>query len=246
MDFKNQVVIVTGGGTGIGRAISMLMAEEGAAVAVNYSQSEREAEETVEAIQAKGGKAIAIKADVTDDSTVRVMVEKVESTFGRIDYLVNNAGITKHFPFNDLDAATDEVWDSLFAVNLKGTFYCSRAVAPYMKKAGGGAIVNIGSIAGITGLGSSLPYAVSKTAVHGLTVSLARALAPDIRVNCVAPGAVNTRWWKGNEDKMYELAGKTALGRIATPEDIAEMVQTVLKSRSITAQVILMDSGQAL
>ena len=246
MDFQDQVVIVTGGGTGIGRAISLLVAEGGAKVAVIYSKSEQEALETVEAIQAKGGKAIAIKADVTDESAVQTMVEKVASNFGRIDYLVNNAGITKQLPFKDLEAATSEVWDSLFAVNVKGTFFCSRAVVPHMKKVGHGAIVNIGSIAGITGLGSSLPYAVSKSAVHGLTKSLARALAPEIQVNCVAPGAVDTRWWIGNEDKMHELAGNTPLGRIATPEDIAEMVRTVLKSKSITAEVILIDGGQAL
>ena len=117
------------------------------------------------------------------------MIETIIQQFGTVDLLVNNASITKHIPMDDLETATEEIWDALFAVNVKGMFYCARAVAPFMKKNQKGAIVNLGSIAGQTGLGSSLPYAVSKAAVHGLTKSLARALAPDIQVNCIVPGS---------------------------------------------------------
>ncbi|MDJ0708518.1 MAG: SDR family oxidoreductase [Leptolyngbyaceae cyanobacterium MO_188.B28] len=235
-----------GGGTGIGRAVSLLLSEHGAAVAINYSHSKAEAEDTVQMINSNGGRAIAVKADVSNDGEVRSMVETVAKTFGGLDYLVNNAGITEQLRFDDLDAITREIWDKLFAVNVIGMFHCSRAVAPYMNRRNNGAIVNIGSIAGVTGFGSSLPYAVSKSAVHGLTKSLARALAPNIRVNCVAPGPVDTRWWKGNEEKMQAFAKANLLGRISTPEDIAETVLMPLASQSMTGQIILADNGQSL
>ncbi|SDE92921.1 short chain dehydrogenase [Fontibacillus panacisegetis] len=134
------------------------------------------------------------------------MIETIERELGTIDILVNNAGITRYIPFEDLEAVTEEIWDELYATNVKGMLYCARAVAPFMKKHHQGAVVNIGSIAGQTGLGSSLPYAVFKAAVHGLTKSLAYALAPHIKVNCVVPGAVATRWWDGREEMMRKLA----------------------------------------
>ncbi len=200
MDLKDKVALVTGGGTGIGRATCLTLAERGATVAVNYSRSKADAEETAQIINVNGGRAIAVQADVSQDKEVREMVDTLVQQFGTIDLLVNNASITRHIPLDDLEAATEEVWDELFDVNVKGMYYCARAVAPFMKMNKQGAIVNLGSIAGQTGLGSSLPYAVSKAAVNGLTKSLARALAPDIRVNCVVPGAVATRWWAGREE----------------------------------------------
>lgn len=246
MDLKTKVALVTGGGTGIGRATSLALAKRGAAVAVNYSRSEADAEETAQIIIREGGRAIAIRADVSQDHEVREMVKIIVQTFGTVDLLVNNAGITRHIPFDDLESATGEVWDELFDVNVKGMFYCARAVAPYMKKNQHGAIVNLGSIAGQTGLGSSLPYAVSKAAVHGLTKSLARALAPDIRVNCVVPGAVATRWWAGKEVQMNRLAPHLLLKRISTPEDIASMICAALEQEAMTGQMITVDSGQTL
>jgi 3-oxoacyl-[acyl-carrier protein] reductase len=147
---------------------------------------------------------------------------------------------------DDLEAVTEEVWNDLLDVNVKGMFYCARAVAPYMKHRQQGAIVNLGSIAGQTGLGSSLPYAVSKAAVHGLTKSLARSLAPDIRANCIVPGAVATRWWAGREEQMKQLAPHLLLQRISTPEDIASMVCSALEQEAMTGQIITIDSGQTL
>lgn len=220
MDLNHKVVLVTGGGTGIGRATSLALSERGAIVAVNYSRSRSDAEETVQIIKNEGGRAIAIKADVSQDKEVREMVDTIAQQFGTVDLLVNNASITQHIPMVDLEAAIEEVWDDLFDVNVKGMFFYARAVAPFMKKNKQGSIVNLGSIAGQTGLGSSLPYAVSKAAVHGLTKSLARALAPDIRVNCVVPGAVATRWWAGREEQM--------------------------KQEAMTGQIITVDSGQTL
>jgi 3-oxoacyl-[acyl-carrier protein] reductase len=246
MDLRNKVALVTGGGTGIGRATCVALARRGAAVAVNYSRSQTDADETAQWIHDEGGRAIAIRADVAQDSEVREMVNTIVQHFGTVDLLVNNASITRHIPLDDLEAATEEVWDELYAVNVKGMFYCARAVAPWMKKNKQGAIVNVGSIAGLSGSGSSLPYAVSKAAVHGLTKSLAHALAPEIRVCSVAPGAVATRWWAGREEQMNRLSSNLLLQRIATPDDIAALICSALEQESMTGQIITVDSGQTL
>jgi 3-oxoacyl-[acyl-carrier protein] reductase len=246
MNLMDKVALVTGGGTGIGRAVCIALAERGAAVAVNYSRSKLEAEETAQLINDSGGRSIAIKADVSRDGEVREMVDLIVQRFGSFDLLVNNAAITRHIPLDDLEAVTDQNWDELYDVNVKGMFYCARAAAPHMKQNKQGAIVNLGSIAGQTGLGSSLPYAVSKAAVHGLTKSLARALAPYIRVSCVVPGAVATRWWEGKEEQMKQLAPNLPLQRISIPEDIADFICAVLEQEAMTGQIITIDSGQTL
>jgi len=241
-----KTAIVTGGGTGIGRACSKLLAARGANVVVVYARSAADAGSTVEEIHADGGRALAVKADVASPLEVAAMVDAAVRRFGGIDYLVNNAGSTRQLAFADLDAIDDAAWDALYATNVKGAFHCARAAAPFLRQSSGSAIVNVGSIAGETGYGSSLPYAVSKAAMHGLTRSLARALAPDIRVNCLAPGAVGTRWWKGHEAKMLALAGQVALNRVSTPEDIAETILMLLTATSMTGQVVKADNGQTL
>jgi 3-oxoacyl-[acyl-carrier protein] reductase len=246
MDLTNKAALVTGGGTGIGRATSIALAGMGVRVAVNYSRSKADADETVELIRMAGGTAIAIQADVSKDNEVKGMVNTIVQRFGTVDLLVNNASITRHIPLDRLEDVMEEDWDELYDVNVKGMFYCARAVSSYMKKRKQGAIVNVGSIAGVTGLGSSLPYAVSKAAVHGLTKSLARALAPEIRVCCVVPGAVATRWWEGREEVMVRLAGQILLQRISTPEDIASLITAVLQQESMTGQMITIDGGQSL
>lgn len=245
-ELQNKVAIVTGGGTGIGRATSLLLASRGVTVVVVYSRSEEDAGDTVSQIRAAGGKATAHKTNVAINDEVVHMTNYVAHTHGRIDYLVNNAGITRQLPFAELDQITDEIWDELYAVNVKGAFNCCRAAALHLKKNPGSSIVNIGSIAGETGYGSSLPYATTKAALHGLTRSLARALAPDTTVNCLAPGAVRTRWWEGNEEKMRALSGNVALQRVSTPEDIAESVLMLLRAASMTGQIIRADNGQTL
>lgn len=224
----------------------MELAKRGAIVAVNYSRSQSEAEETVEMIQRDGGRAFAIQADVSKNSEVQDMVRLIVKIYGPIDVLINNASITRHIPMDDLEAATEDIWDELYAVNVKGMFFCARAVAPFMKKSKAGAIVNVGSIAGLTGAGSSMPYAVSKSAVHGLTKSLAHALAPEIRVSGVAPGAVATRWWAGREEKMKSMIGTLLLQRIAEPEDVAKLICSLVEHESLTGQIITIDSGQTL
>ena len=196
MNIQHKTAIVTGGGTGIGKAVSIELAKRGARVVVNYSRSREDAEETVRTIQEGGGTAVAVQANVAKETEVRAMGGRAAREFGSVDILINNASITRYIAMNDLESVNDEAWDELYQVNVKGMFYCARAAAVEMKKQKQGVIVNLGSIAGITGSGSSLPYAVSKAAVHGLTRSLARALAPEIRVSSVAPGAVATRRYR--------------------------------------------------
>ncbi|MEC1580985.1 SDR family NAD(P)-dependent oxidoreductase [Bacillus subtilis] len=246
MNVLNKIALVTGGGTGIGKAASMELAKRGAIVAVNYSRSQSEAEETVEMIRKAGGQAFAIQADVSKNSDVQDMIQAIVNTHGTVDILVNNASITRHIPMDDLEAATEDIWDELYAVNVKGMFFCARAVVPFMKKSKAGAIVNVGSIAGVTGAGSSMPYAVSKSAVHGLTKSLAHALAPEIRVSGVAPGAVATRWWTGREEKMKSMIGSLPLQCIAEPHDVAKLICSLIEQESLTGQIITIDSGQTL
>ncbi|MEI2362402.1 SDR family NAD(P)-dependent oxidoreductase [Priestia megaterium] len=245
-NFKNKVFIITGGGTGIGKATALKLADMGAKLVINYSNSETEAKKVVEEIAEKGGIAFAFKANVANEHEVNEMIHQTIAQFGRLDGLVNNASITAQIPMNDLESVTDDVWDSLYDVNVKGMFHCVKAAVPHMKKQKSGAIVNVGSVAGITGIGSSIPYAATKAAIHTMTKSLAIALAPHIRVNCISPGAVDTRWWSGNEDKMYQLAGNLPLQRISSPEDIADAILFQLKQESVTGQVFTIDNGQTL
>lgn len=243
---RGQVALVTGGGTGIGRATSLVLAGRGVAVAVNYSRSEDEAKEVVRTITTSGGRAITARADVSKDQEVRAMVEQIAAELGSPGLLVNNASVTRLIPLADLEALTEEVWDTILAVNVKGMFYGARAVAPYMKALGRGAIVNVGSTAGPTGNGSSLPYAVSKAAVEGLTRSLAHALAPEVRVCCIAPGVVATRWWAGHEERVERLRTEALLRRTTTPEDVAELISTLLVQEAVTGQTLIVDGGQTL
>ncbi|GLZ43821.1 3-ketoacyl-ACP reductase [Actinomycetospora sp. NBRC 106375] len=237
--------LVTGGGTGIGRACSLALHRAGRPVAISFRRSADDAEATVAEISADGGRAVAVRADVTDDAAVRAMAAEVRERLGPVAVLVNNAGATVPLPLDDLDGATDDVWQQMLAINLMAPWYCARALADDLRAADDGCVVNIGSIAGLTGNGSSLPYAVSKSALHGLTRSLARALAP-VRVNEVAPGLVLTRWWAGNEERGRQLASSALLDRETTPEDVARAVLGVVESRAITGQTITVDGGQTL
>jgi 3-oxoacyl-[acyl-carrier protein] reductase len=246
MNLKGKVALITGGGTGIGRAIALSFASEGSSVAVNYSRSEKDALSTVQDISRLGVSSMAIKADVAQDSHVCEMVKKVISEFGRLDILVNSAGTTNFIDAPNLDELTDEVWDRTIAVNLKGTFFCCRAAMPAMKSSGGGSIINISSTAGITGIGSSMAYSASKAGVICLTKSLARTLAPEIRVNTIAPGFVDSRWtadWPEYKE-MHEKA--TPMKRVALPEDVAEAAMFLVRSDFVTGQVIVVDGGKIM
>jgi 3-oxoacyl-[acyl-carrier protein] reductase len=224
----------------------LALARQGVAVAINYARSEAEAVETARLITESGGQALPVRADVAREDEVLAMVQRVAGAFGGIDLLVNNAGITRFIPLADLESVTDEIWDTIFAVNLKGIWYCSRAVAPHMRARGVGAIVNVTSESGLSGDGSSLPYAVSKAAAIGLTRSLARALAPQIRVCSVAPGIVKTRWVAGREAHVERLTKDALLQRTATPEDVAAMICALLSQDAMTGQTIAVNAGSSL
>src|SRR5512147_2475667 len=188
MDLNGKAAIVTGAGTGVGRATALALAKQGCSVIVNYSRSREAAEATAREAAALGVKAVAFQADVADDRACRSLVETAERELGRLDVLVNNAGTTRFIPHAELERVADDDWNQILAVNLKGPFQCARAARPALERAGGGMIVNVSSVAGIIATGSSIPYCASKAALNNLTIALARALAPRIRVNAVAPG----------------------------------------------------------
>ena len=244
---KEKVVLVTGGGTGIGRAACLRFAREGLRIGVNYSRSEADAEKTLQELRDLGGRGEIYRADVSREAEVISMLERVRNDLGPVDVLVNNAGVTNFMDFGDLDAVTDEIWDRIFAVNVKGTFYCSREAARQMAEQGGGAVVNVASVSGLTGYGSCVPYATSKAAVISLTRSLALALAPKIRVNCVSPGVVETRWVDGQEEFIARGATQTPLGRNATPADVAEVIYALAESAAfVTGQSVTVDGGRRM
>jgi 3-oxoacyl-[acyl-carrier protein] reductase len=252
MDLTGRVAIVTGGGTGIGRAVSMRLARSGAkAVVVNYSRSVKDAESTVHQLESLGIQAISHQADVADEAAVRRMVSATVDRFGALDILVNNAGTTRFIPYQDLDALTDEVWDEIIGVNLKGTFYCCRAAALELRKRKG-AIVNVSSISAYRATGSSIAYAVSKAGIVQLTRALARSLAPDVRVNSVSPGLVSTRWFRtrfGEDEALAQeesFAKTTPLQRVASAEDVAQAIVSLLENDVITGQDLVVDGGKSI
>jgi 3-oxoacyl-[acyl-carrier protein] reductase len=247
MDLNGKVAIVTGGGTGIGRAISRALAAGGARVVVNYSRSEAEAAETVAEIESAGGRAAALRADVSVAAEVHGLVERTVAELGRLDVLVNNAGFTRFVPMRDLDAMLEEDWDRIFDVNVKGTWLCARAAAEPMRRAGAGAIVNISSVAGVRVSGSSMAYAVSKAAIIHLTKCLAVALSPEIRVNSVAPGLVLTRWGKNfSEERIRQSIETVPLHRTVEPEEVATAVVETVRNDAMTGQTIAVDAGSLL
>ena len=246
-----KVAIVTGAAVGIGREIAIALGREGAAVLVNYSRSRAEAEETAEQVRTAGGEPLLFQADVSKDAEVRAMVAATVERFGRVDVLVNNAGITAFVPFPDLDGLTDEIWDRLYAVNVKGTFFCCRAVAEPMRRAGGGRIINLSSVSGLRPQGSSIAYCASKSAVIQTSQCLAKALAPEITVNVVAPGFIDdTRWNVGrpNIEAMREgVIQQTPLKRLGQSADIVEAVRFLATSASyMTGSVVTVDGGRNL
>jgi 3-oxoacyl-[acyl-carrier protein] reductase len=237
---------------GVGRAVALDLAKRGANVVVNYSRSEAEARQTLAEVEALGTKALLARADVSQDDQVRDMVNQTLGRFGAVDILVNNAGITYFVNFDDLEGLTEEIWDRIYAVNVKGLFFCSRAVIPPMKRQGEGCIVNISSVSGVRAVGSSIAYCASKAAVINMTVAFARTFAPEVRVNCVAPGFVDTRWHQARRDAAEYEAFKAAvgrmtpLGRISTPEDVSRAVLDFVEAEMVTGQTLLVDGGIAL
>jgi NAD(P)-dependent dehydrogenase (short-subunit alcohol dehydrogenase family) len=241
---KGQVALVTGGGTGIGRGISLAFAREGASVIVNYQKSKEKAEETARQIRQGGGHAVAIQADVRRESDCKRLCDETVREGGRLDVLVNNAGWTQAVPHANLEALSDEIWRKVLDTNVMGAWYCIKHAAPVMRAQGRGAIINVTSVAAFSGKGSSLAYAASKAALESMTRSLARALGPAIRVNAIAPGLVETDF-AGWGPAVFE-AGRhevTTPG-LPTPEDCGEAALFLAaEARATTGTTILVDGG---
>lgn len=250
MAHEGKVAIVTGAGTGIGRATCLRLAGHGWRVVVNYSRSEAEANDTAAECNRLGGEAMAYKANVVEDSDCRRMAAAALERWGRIDGLVNNAGITKVAAGHDLEALSAEDFHTIYATNVVGAYQMTRAVAPAMKRGGKGSIVNVSSIVGLVGGGSSTAYAASKGALNTLTLALARGLAPEIRVNALCPSFVETRWVTGKMSAEAYANAKAAvedvapLRRICMPEDVAEAAVWFLEGGElVTGEVLIIDGG---
>ena len=252
MNVAGKAALITGGGTGVGRATALQLAKLGCSVLVNYSRSSDEAEQTAEECRANGVSALAFQADVADDTAVAAMVERAQKEFGRLDVLVNNAGTTVFVPHPDLDKLSGDDFSRIYDVNVKGPFFCARAARTLLAASGSGEIVNVSSVAGIAGTGSSIPYCASKAALNNLTVTLARALGPEIRVNAIAPGAIQGRWLAGGLGDAYDtvmdaMASQSPLQKTCTPGDVAEaIVAVVTGSDLMTGQIIAVDGGMLI
>lgn len=252
MELQDRVSLVTGSAVGVGRESALELARRGSHIVVNYSRSEQEAEETAAMVEKLGRRALLCRADVSDDSQIRQMVDQTLATFGRLDVLVNNAGTTHFIDHRNLDAVTDAVWDDILAVNLKGAFNCMRAASRPMLEQGQGSIVNVSSVAGLRGGGSSIPYAASKGALNTITMSMARVLAPAVRVNTVCPGFIDTRWLRGGFGDNYEAARRrtaesTPLKDVAKPEDVARVIAALVADMDwVTGQIIAVDGGATI
>jgi 3-oxoacyl-[acyl-carrier protein] reductase len=248
MDTTRRVALVTGSASGIGRAAALRFAAAGYDVAINYSQSADRASQTLADLQELGGKHVAVRADVSDEAAVRQLAGEVASGYGRIDVLVNNAGTTSPTQPDDLDGVDLADWDRVFAVNVRGLFQVTRACAPHLR-AVGGSVVNVASIVGLRPGPQPLAYAASKAAVVSLTRTLSRVLAPEVRVNAVAPGWIAGDWMERTLGDNYERlmqrrAQHTPLQRNVTLPDVAESIYSMATSHPfVTGEVMVIDGG---
>lgn len=243
-----RVALVTGSATGVGRACAVRFARHGMDVVVNYSRSETEARETVALVEAAGARALLIACDISDDNAVRAMLARIESEFGRLDVLVNNAACTHFVEHRNLEAMTEDKWDRILAVNVKGTFFVTRAATPLLRRSDNAAVVNVSSTAGLIGTGSSIAYCASKGAVNTMTKSLARVLAP-IRVNAVCPGPIDTRWLHSfmTDEQIETMVAKLPIPKAATADDIADSVFYLACVTTVTTgQFVTVDGGLTL
>jgi 3-oxoacyl-[acyl-carrier protein] reductase len=243
------VALVTGAASGIGRAAVLALARAGYNVAINYSRSDAAAKDTAAEAEKAGAQTLLVKADVSDDPSVKGMIAAVQEKFGRLDVLLNNAGTTTEVRPKDMDGLDLEEWDRVFAVNVRSIFQVTRAALPLLKAAEKPCIVNTASIVGLRPGPQPLPYAASKAAVVNLTKTLALNLGPHIRVNGVAPGWMEGDWMERMlKDKYEDLMGKrakaTPLKRCVTADDVAETMMTLITAnRFVTGEIIVIDGG---
>lgn len=246
MDLRGTVSVVTGGNGGLGRRICHALARAGSNIAVVCRSSREDAEGVAAELRERGVRAEVFLADVTDRAQIITLYDQVLSAFGQIDVLVNNAAFNQYVAFPDLDNLTPELWQTILHTNTTGPFLCIREVAPIMKRQGNGRIVNISSVAGFAPSGSSIAYAVSKAALNHLTRCMAVALAPEILVNCVAPGLMEgTRMTaRLHPDQVRRALEGAALKRAADRDDVADQVVTFARTDSTTGQTVVIDAGR--
>ena len=240
--------MVTGSSRGIGKAIAEKFAREGASIIINASKSVDEARKVLAALPERPEqKHVFIKADISDSRMIASMMKKINKEYGRLDILVNNAGVTKFIEHAELDKLTPELFDLIYKTHLRGSFLCIREALPLLKKTKGSQVINISSIAALTAVGSNIAYCAMKAGILNMTASLARALAPEIRVNAVSPGLTRTdlmkRWGKYSKEQEE----KTPLGRLGRPEDVADCVFALATQMEyVTGQNIVVDGGRSL
>jgi len=245
MDLTKKTAFVTGGSGDIGGAIARALAAAGADIAISYVGELNRATATVNALRALGRRSLAVQLDQRDPKAIDAAARKVVDEFGRVDILVNNAAWNIGIPFKELDPLTAEIWDRILETNLRGPFLLARTLAPHLRAHGAGRIVNIASTGGIYPSSSSIAYSSSKAGLIHLTRCLAVALAPDVTVNCIAPGLVEgTRMARRLPEAVVEGARKqVVLGRSGSAEDIADQVVTFCRAESVTGQVVVVDGG---
>jgi 3-oxoacyl-[acyl-carrier protein] reductase len=245
MDLQGKTAFVTGGSGDLGGAIARALAAAGADVAISYVGHLEGATATADALRATGGQSLAVPLDQRDPLAIDASVERVVGAFGRVDILVNNAAWNIGIPFPDLDALTADIWDRVLETNLRGPYLLARAFAPHLRAHGAGRIVNIAWVGGLYPASSSIAYSASKAGLIHLTRCLAVALAPDVTVNCIAPGLIEgTRMAQRiPEEVVQQTRQQVVLGRVASLQDITEQVITFCRAESITGQVLVIDGG---
>jgi ketoreductase RED2 len=241
-DLQGRVALVTGSSSGIGAAIAVMFAELGARVIVNSASSVGEGQRLAASLP----DALYVQADIADPEDATRLVASTVERYGRLDIVVNNAGTTAVIPHHDLDAVTKEVWERILGVNVVGTWNVIHAAVPHLRATGDGVILNITSLAGVRPVGSSIPYAVSKAALNHLTVLLANTLGPEIRVNAVAPGLIDTPWTSDWDTVRAAVRETAPLRRSGTPEDVADACVALVRTKYATGQVLVVDGGVAL
>ena len=250
MDFKDKVCVVTGSSAGVGAATALLLARQGAKVGINYSRSTAPAEAVAEQCRQAGGRALVVKADVANHADCRALAQAALQKWGRIDLLVNNAGTTKFVALRNLEGLSAEDFHSIYAVNTIGVFQMVRACEAALR-ASRGAVVNVSSIAGQDGMGSSIAYMASKGALNAMTIALARALGPEVRVNAVLPGFIETEWLRNGLGESYDAAhqgyrSQAALEAVMSPEDVAEAILALAGTAKLTGQLLRVDAGKGV
>jgi ketoreductase RED2 len=236
-----RVAIVTGSTSGIGAAVARQIVQHGGKVVLNSVRSEEQGHALAAEL---GDAAVYCRADVSIPTEAHTVVQTAIDRFGRLDVLVNNAGTTVRIPLEEIDAVTMEIWDKILRTNLLGPWLLVQSARPALKATGEGVVINISSIAGTNPSGSSIPYSVSKAGLNQLTRLLATVLGPEIRVNAVSPGFVETPWTAEWPDRKERAIAMSPLARIAQPDDIAEVCMMLMRARHVTGEVIHVDGGQ--